>query len=177
MTKRLTCLASLVFATSLVFAAAPISKTTTSTPATATTEQAETKGGCMPGLASCCLAPVPAGQIMNSGYDVPNRAWLRILIIPAVYDGVLAYQGETLQEYGLHKSTSKPPQDRAIPALTSCCLYPVGLPQGQIMNSGKNITARSMFKSIPYVGQVVGLYDGLTAYQGEDLAAYGLEIE
>ena len=59
----------------------------------------EGKGGIGPGLASCCLIGVPGGQLQNAGITVPGRSWARILVIPAIIDGVNAMKGETAEEY------------------------------------------------------------------------------
>ena len=60
-------------------------------------------GGIGSGLKSCLFAGVPGGQLMNSGYDVPARAWLRVIPYLGwavqIYDGAKAYGGETLNEY------------------------------------------------------------------------------
>jgi|ADurb_H2B_02_Slu_FD_contig_31_1769446_length_600_multi_11_in_0_out_0_1 hypothetical protein len=138
----------------------------------------EKKGGCMPGLASCCLGPVPGGQVMNSGYKIPGRAWIRLCILPIAYDAFKAYQGETAEEYIGVDSIDQPAdggkKGGIAPALVSCCLGPVGVPQGQIMNStgSQSISFRPVLGMIPYVSFLAWAYDGYQAYQGETLQEY-----
>jgi hypothetical protein len=61
------------------------------------------EGGIAPGFKSCLFAGVPGGQLMNSGYEVPTRSWLRVIPYLGwavqIYDGAKAYSGETLNEY------------------------------------------------------------------------------
>ncbi len=66
-------------------------------------EPTEEQGGFEAGIKACCLEGVPAGQLKNSGISVPTRSWLRLLpyvnTLVWAYDGVKAYQGETIEEY------------------------------------------------------------------------------
>jgi len=134
------------------------------------------KGGCVPGLASCCFMGVPGGQIQNSGVKIPGRSWARILVIPAIIDGFKAYKGETAEEYlGIGSLPATTEGDGGVgKALMSCCW--VGVPAGQLMNSGESVPARAWLKAVPYVGTAVSIYDGYKAFQGETMSEYvGIE--
>lgn len=134
---------------------------------------AERKGGIVPGLASCCLIGIPGGQIQNSGGQVPSRSWARILIIPAIIDGVKAYEGETAEQYmGVSTlPTATAGKGGFGPAVMSACCW-TGIPAGHMMNSGMEVPTRTWLKLVPYVGVAVSLYDGYKAYQGETISGY-----
>ena len=143
----------------------------------ATAQEAQKKtGGCTAGLAGCCIVGVPAGQVRNSGYTIPGRAWSRLLIVPILYDAYKAYQGETGEEYLGVQDLSVPagdPKGGVASGLLSCCVGGVvALPGGQMYNSTGKVSSRSGLRSIPYVGQIAALYDGYKAYGGETLQEY-----
>ncbi|MCE5323929.1 hypothetical protein LLG46_11525 [bacterium] len=131
-------------------------------------------GGCVPGLASCCLIGVPSGQLENSGISVPGRSWARILIIPMITDGIAAYRGETAQEYlGVESlsATQASGKGGLGAGLKSACCW-TGLPAGHMMNSGYEIPVRTWLEMVPYVGSVASLYNGYQAYNGETMQEY-----
>lgn len=133
----------------------------------------DNKGGIVPGIASCCLIGMPGGQLQNSGVNIPSRSWARILIIPAIIDGVKAYNGETAEEYLKVSSlpTTSIGKGGVGNAFLSACCW-AGLPAGHLMNSGQNIPARAWLRIVPYVGGIVALYDGYKAYGGETMSGY-----
>lgn len=138
------------------------------------------KGGCVAGLMSCWgWGPAgfgaPLGAVNNSGYkgDV-GRSILRWLWVGTIIDGVKAYQGEKAEEYAHFDGNAKPSADTAkggvAAGLKSCCL--IGIPAGQMRNSGIPVPARAWLRGVPYVCGLVELYDGYKSYGGETLAEY-----
>jgi hypothetical protein len=136
---------------------------------------AESKGGLVQGCASC-LFVVPTGQVMNSGYTIPARGWMRLLVIPAIFDALKAYDGETAEEYlNLTGSITKNPGKGTggiAPACLSCCIPMAGVPLGQVMNStgNTNLPIRPLVRLV--TGNIGGLLDGVMAYDGETLQSY-----
>lgn len=131
------------------------------------------RGGWMAGVLGCCVS-TPFGQWENAGHkpDV-GRSVLRFFLVGAIYDGYKAYQGETAEEYlRTDTLTATPPRKAGgVGAGVKACFLP-GVPGGQLRNSGIDVPARAWLRMIPYLGQVVWVYDGYQAYRGETIQEY-----
>ena len=132
------------------------------------------KGGCTAGILGCCVG-VPMGQVTNSGYPGNyGRALIRFLLVGGLLDGVKAYQGETAEEYlgvtDMSKPTGPEKKGGIGAGIQSCCL--IGVPGGQLRNSGMEIPSRAWLRLIPYVNGLVWLYDGYKGFSGETFQEY-----
>lgn len=131
------------------------------------------RGGCMAGVLGC-LTATPFGQWENAGYkpDV-GRAVARVLVVGMVYDAFRAYKGETAEEYLRTDILAATPPAKAggIGAGIKACCLP-GVPGGQLRNSGIDVPARAWLRIVPYLGQLVWVYDGYQAYRGETIEQY-----
>jgi len=137
----------------------------------------EKKGGCAPAALNCCLPAlaVPVGQVMNSGYSVPSRSYMKLIpvanIVFGIMDAVKAYKGETMAEYLGVEDTSKPATEEKKggcgPAAMSCCLPGLGVPPGQMYNSTGKIPTSA------WLNYLIGsIYSGYTAYTGQTLQEF-----
>ncbi|MFO7945603.1 MAG: hypothetical protein R6V19_02135 [Armatimonadota bacterium] len=106
-------------------------------------ESAENKGGCWTGCLSTGCIGIPAGQVQNSGYNVPvSRVALRVVTL-GLYDGYQGYKGETAEEYvgdecddigtALEGADAGGPIPGAWSCLAAGC---AGIPGGHLKNSG-----------------------------------------
>lgn len=132
------------------------------------------EGGVVPGLASCCLIGIPSGQLVNSDVAVPGRSWARILVIPAIMDGIAAFKGETAEEYlSIKALPAKDTQGKGGvgAALQSACCW-TGVPAGHMMNSGLEVPARAWLQLVPYVSTFTSIYNGYEAFNGETLQEF-----
>ena len=67
----------------------------TTLPAVAINQQ---RGGVMGFIAGCCFG-IRAGAAYNDGKEIHWREWIRIFVIPAIWDGIEGMNGMTTKDY------------------------------------------------------------------------------